>query len=361
MRMKKTYYELMVDFIANNYREGCKETGRIYNDSLERSYIHGMHRKLGSEMKLTSDGWYDPTQLNAIDLTTMGMNEKEMKLAELLGSNRTNRRSRDMMSLYCSTGMKTFHVSEGLISELSSTDPSGPAVFLRPPYTCAYFALEKPIHYSGYEDAAGATPFIGYFVTQMQTAKQGKHLLISPMCRPTELIGMPLVFAIPESIISDEKLVVDRKFIEGTVLSAVKNLAFEQDDASSLALMCNILMYLNSNGADISAAKKNVRPKIKSKKRKKIKKANNEFSALSETEYFDLGRSIKINKDIPVSKEHTGASFKYSYKFTVRGHFRNQACGKDRKDRKLIWIRPHYKGPDKAALVHRNYVVKKEA
>ena len=42
-------------------------------------------------------------------------------------------------------------------------------------------------------------------------------------------------------------------------------------------------------------------------------------------------------------------------RFTVRGHWRNQACGKGRKDRKRLWIHPHWKGPDDAQRVSHLY------
>lgn len=42
------------------------------------------------------------------------------------------------------------------------------------------------------------------------------------------------------------------------------------------------------------------------------------------------------------------AAWKLKNKFIVRGHWRNQACGKGRTDHRLTWIEPHWKGPDGA-------------
>ncbi|MDP3426840.1 MAG: hypothetical protein Q8S17_05625, partial [Humidesulfovibrio sp.] len=45
-------------------------------------------------------------------------------------------------------------------------------------------------------------------------------------------------------------------------------------------------------------------------------------------------------------------------RFMVRGHWRHQPHGPGAQKRKLIWIRPHYKGPDLAALINKPYLVK---
>lgn len=44
-------------------------------------------------------------------------------------------------------------------------------------------------------------------------------------------------------------------------------------------------------------------------------------------------------------------------RFIVRGHWRNQAVGVGRKDHKLIWIKPHWKGPEMSEVVSKKYVV----
>lgn len=43
-------------------------------------------------------------------------------------------------------------------------------------------------------------------------------------------------------------------------------------------------------------------------------------------------------------------SVEWSCRWTVDGHFRNQACGVGMKDRRLVWISPYIKGPDDKEL-----------
>jgi len=49
--------------------------------------------------------------------------------------------------------------------------------------------------------------------------------------------------------------------------------------------------------------------------------------------------------------------WKASYKFVVQGHWRNQAYGKGRLKRKIIFIEPFYKGPEFAETINNPHKV----
>lgn len=51
-----------------------------------------------------------------------------------------------------------------------------------------------------------------------------------------------------------------------------------------------------------------------------------------------------------------GDHLDWSHRWIVSGHWRNQAVGVDRADRRLTWIAPHIKGPDDKPLVMRETV-----
>lgn len=59
----------------------------------------------------------------------------------------------------------------------------------------------------------------------------------------------------------------------------------------------------------------------------------------------------------PNSSEPAGSKPQVRFMF-VRGHWRHQPHGPGAAQRRLIWIRPHYKGPDIASLVNKPYLVK---
>lgn len=70
---------------------------------------------------------------------------------------------------------------------------------------------------------------------------------------------------------------------------------------------------------------------------------------------FEVGRTIKLDPQL-VRAARGGSrevALRLKHRHIVRGHYRNQAHGAGRADRRRIWIAPHWKGPeDGAELVH---------
>lgn len=45
------------------------------------------------------------------------------------------------------------------------------------------------------------------------------------------------------------------------------------------------------------------------------------------------------------------------WQYVVRGHWRRQACGPSHQERRLTWIRPHWRGADGAPLLRHDYAI----
>jgi hypothetical protein len=82
--------------------------------------------------------------------------------------------------------------------------------------------------------------------------------------------------------------------------------------------------------------------------------------------YF-LGKEIHVSqemrkaaKDLSSGDEQRRLGWKLNSRFIVRGHWTHQPCGEGRRDRKLTWITPYWKGPSLAPVVPRNYVLEGE-
>ncbi len=63
-----------------------------------------------------------------------------------------------------------------------------------------------------------------------------------------------------------------------------------------------------------------------------------------------VGGTIRVDRTLYVSSNEDGTHSTntiHILKWTVRGHFRNQAHGKDMKERKIIWVRPYLKGKER--------------
>jgi len=79
---------------------------------------------------------------------------------------------------------------------------------------------------------------------------------------------------------------------------------------------------------------------------------------------YKVGSEVKLPEGLIKSARayaHAGVQpegWKMQRRFTVRGHWRNQPCGPGRKERKRIFIEPHWKGPETAEEMSRLYEAK---
>lgn len=65
---------------------------------------------------------------------------------------------------------------------------------------------------------------------------------------------------------------------------------------------------------------------------------------------------IELRRLKGVSREQGESMVEWSHRWVVRGHWRWQACGVGRAERKRIWVAPFVKGPEDKPLVAREHV-----
>jgi hypothetical protein len=135
------------------------------------------------------------------------------------------------------------------------------------------------------------------------------------------------------------------------------------NDASVGTFALNVCLYSTMRGADIIE----VFPPERERLVRRISKAKGASKRrlrkrLESTNYVSLlrlGDSVELVKNVgsPSTKSH-GTGRKLDVRFLVRGHWRNQPCGKGRRDRKLIFIEPFWKGPELGPIINKKHEVK---
>ena len=76
-----------------------------------------------------------------------------------------------------------------------------------------------------------------------------------------------------------------------------------------------------------------------------------------------LGREIKLPAELRDAARAcceqgiNAPKWQVHSRCTVRGHWRRQACGTGRLERRMKWIAPHWRGPDAGTLIRHNYQV----
>lgn len=140
---------------------------------------------------------------------------------------------------------------------------------------------------------------------------------------------------------------------------------FYTDGLAFYRIVLNAVLYLASDQAELTPRETPQRDiearanEIASlSKRRKLLQTRNRHTAL---DYHEVGASvgpIVIKKGESESASGGSGGSKPLVRFMVRGHWRRQPHGPESQDRKLIWIRPYYKGPDLAATINKPYLVK---
>ncbi len=147
---------------------------------------------------------------------------------------------------------------------------------------------------------------------------------------------------------------------------ATKDEEFYTDGLHLFRIVLNAVLYLGSSDPDIVqkfSAKHEAKERAKKiKSRAKAKLARKEANRESALDYACVGENIApiVISPSPGSGplENSGRGRSFFARFIVRGHWRNQAHGKGRTQRKIIWIKPHFKEPEITEVVNRPYVVK---
>lgn len=88
------------------------------------------------------------------------------------------------------------------------------------------------------------------------------------------------------------------------------------------------------------------------KKRGKIKQ---QLKKTPSAGYTLLGGSIKVDRTEERTESMGDGTRKVTVRSLVSGHWRDQPCGKDKLDRKRIWIEPFWRGPEGAPITQKRH------
>ena len=116
-----------------------------------------------------------------------------------------------------------------------------------------------------------------------------------------------------------------------------------KENMAVFSMVASMILYINSSERDV----REVHPRVSDERKD------------SRLPLCSIGGSIKVDRSFYMAVGADGAHSTntiHILKWTVRGHFRNQACGPNLSERKIIWVRPYLKGKERAneAMPARN-------
>lgn len=392
MRLPATYYDVLLRRDPALFEHARKDLARL-NPSHPFASTDDFSEEFEGYLRNTLQSFADDMseRLNAIGLTQElgqaaldeAMGSKEVKLL-------AHSRSADYLAV-CNFelfGRKTFYVNDNLVHQLAYTSLEIEAENLELPFPACLFLFRSPIalqalyaiHGAKASDIDFEAP-ISVFATSHPSSEGGRKLMFvcwharhgksyfhvkrELMIRPGWLISKTLrtdwddiyaEFGRAGEVTTNEMVFGERG----------DDRVFYEAGLTFFRILLNTILYLGSNEPSLlehlspHAAELAAAELIRSTtKRRKRLKAIGKQSRLDFTEVGWDAQPIIVKK--PAQSGGVGlteGSEERYVRFIVRGHWRNQAHGPNRAERRLIWIKPYYKGPEMADLVNRPYVVR---
>jgi hypothetical protein len=115
-------------------------------------------------------------------------------------------------------------------------------------------------------------------------------------------------------------------------------------------VVCNLLLYLKYNPSILCSGGKVV----------------NKDHGLDSL-FYEVGNEVKLDRQLRDAARDFCVSgtrpqgWTLAKRFVVRGHWKQQACGPEHSERKLIFIKPYWKGPPDAPVLARTYTAGEDA
>jgi hypothetical protein len=150
-------------------------------------------------------------------------------------------------------------------------------------------------------------------------------------------------------------------FVVNTEPKSIDDTTFLEEGLTFFRIVANTILYLASNDPSVIpmlSPHKDLDQKIQ--KIKAPKKRRHLLAEATKTSVLDfnlVGRELGRIVAETIANPQLGQLRRHACRFIVRGHWRNQPYGESLANRKLIWIKPYWKGPDMGQLVSRPYVV----
>ena len=294
-------------------------------------------------------------------------------------------------------GKKTFYFSNNLSEHLANTEINLKASLIQLPFQCCQFTFTSRAAIDAMHNIRGAdgriainrseldyTAPVSVFLTLLpsQNGLSGRTLLINAWHarQPNSYLMLKRQLHLDDDWTLEQALRTDWENLTPDNLGVGLNIEagnekihhqdddrFYTDGLFFFRFVLNAVLYLSSEKAEIGGVQ-NPRHAIQEaandatslSRRRKLLQSMKQHTAL---EFKEVGASvgpIVVNKDdnTKVGGISTGVGDKLQVRFMVRGHWRRQPHGQENQERKLIWIQPHFKGPDIAEIVNKPYLVK---
>jgi hypothetical protein len=276
-----------------------------------------------------------------------------------------------MLTNFCLFGKKTFYINGNLAEHLSYTNLEVDSEFIELPFKSCLLVFDDRTTTDALDALDGHKNNVVSCIP------------ISVFCnsRFTEEGDRKLIFACWQADRQTNKIFIKRELLlkKGWKLTDIlktewtdiysadkeeESFGKQKDDSifyeeglTFFRIIINTILYLSSADKSIkevlspyTTLEKQLSNLKKVARKKKAKRSLNKVSRL---DYINVGPDTN-----PISsKSNDTNEYKINKRFIVRGHWRNQPHGTKLSERKIIWVKPYYKGSEIAEIINKPYLV----
>jgi hypothetical protein len=283
---------------------------------------------------------------------------------------------------------KVFYLTEGLIGQLAHTEMDAPSEYVRLPFSSCIFildnkdAIQEMYRLQGIEPVTTNAPITVYLselpfkgfrkllIVAYHSKGNDVHFLVKRelLIRPDWTIERSLHTDWNELYKDNEKWLdedQDKPSLAEVLGIDGDEQHFYNEGLTFFRIIINAILYLASSDPEITETlskagplKKSIGLTMSRPKRNKLKKNLKKLSPLDGNVVGSSIGHIVVDRHKQAKNGKGTGSGMHLKRILVRGHWRNQPHGQERKLRKLIFIAPHYKGPDMGDILNKPYVVK---
>jgi hypothetical protein len=286
-------------------------------------------------------------------------------------------------------GNKTFFLQDGLVQQLACTEMNVIAPLLQLPFPSCIFVLTSKdaidalyrFNLAQHPDAMPiqinySAPLTVFLVQCDPYEGMPERSLNIRVCHANELetflsvkwhLCLADTWSLSEVLNTDWSRIIDNPVPARTFVSEdvgwgeVNDDLFYGDRLLFLRIIVNAVLYISSADAE-KDQKRSPQEELKKQirdmnSREKSRDLKQQARHVSELPYVLVGGSIPLISEDSLS-EASRDRRKLSIRFTVRGHWRNQACGTGMKNHVLRFIKPYNKGPEMAEIINKPYLVR---
>lgn len=288
-------------------------------------------------------------------------------------------------------GKRTFYFADNLVEHLAHTELEVSSTFVRIPFPACHFVITSQSIIAALWTIRGTPPEstepLSVFITESETSSEepGERKLLFVCYQPIKnaepfFVKRSLLirsdWTIRQMLQTDWAHIFEGQEDSENVQSAVDDQNFYENQGVLLfyRVLLNCILYLGSTDADVIAS---LSPHRKAASMNRQERGQMLFSPpnsdheISKLDFNLVGQQIpplviqriviepgdESMEPVPISVSVSDPS-RHSARFLVRGHWRRQPYGAGSEKRKLIWIRPFFKGPEMAELINRPVFVK---